>query len=76
MAAYTPDGHGPQQVTASYADLIASDASNVHIIRSIVIVNTSASTRTVYVSIGAGAAPPRSSRSRSRRTRLNRGTSG
>lgn len=56
MAALTPDGHGPQGVTASYADLIASDGSNVHIIRTITIVNTSASSRTVYVSIGAGAA--------------------
>lgn len=55
MAALTPDGHGPQGVTASYADLIASDATNVHIIRTIEIVNTGASTRTVYVSIGAGA---------------------
>ena len=56
MAGYVPDGHGPQGVTASYADLIASDGTNVHVIRTIEIVNTSASTRTVYVSIGAGGA--------------------
>lgn len=59
MAAYTPDGHGPAAVNAvanTYVDLIASDASNVHIIRTIEVVNTGASSRIVYVSIGAGAA--------------------
>ena len=56
MAAYTPDKHGPTGVTASYADLIASDGSNTHVIRTFSIVNTSASTRTVYITIGAGAA--------------------
>jgi len=56
MAAYTPDGHGPQLATDSYADLIASDAVNVHIIRTIECVNTDSSARAIFVSIGAGAA--------------------
>jgi DUF917 family protein len=56
MAAYTPDGHGPQAATDSYADLIASDASNVHIIRTIECVNTDSAARNIFVSIGAGAA--------------------
>lgn len=56
MAAYTPDKHGPIAVTNVYSDAIASDGSNQHIIRTITIVNTDASSRNVFVSIGAGAA--------------------
>ena len=56
MAAYTPNTHGPQAGTSSFADLIASDVTNQHIIRTISIANTGASTRTAYVSIGAGSA--------------------
>jgi len=56
MAAYTPDKHGPTQLTGSYADLIASDGSNQHVIRTIDIVNTDSSSRNVFITIGAGAA--------------------
>jgi hypothetical protein len=56
MAAYTPSKHGPLAGSGSYADLIASDGSNEHVIRTISIVNTSGSSRTAYVSIGSGAA--------------------
>lgn len=55
--AYTPNTHGPQAGTTSFADIVASDGTNVHVLRTITIVNTTASTaRDVYVSIGAGAA--------------------
>ena len=53
--AYTPNQHGPQAGTTSYADLVASDGTNTHIIRTITIVNHAASARTVNVSIGVGA---------------------
>ncbi len=56
MAGYVPSKHGPQAGTSSFADLVASDGTNQHVIRTISIVNTGASTRTAYVSIGAGAA--------------------
>lgn len=55
--AYTPNTHGPQAGTTSYADLVASDGTNVHVIRTITIVNTAAAAiREAFVSIGAGAA--------------------
>ena len=56
MAGYVPSKHGPQAGTNAFADLIASDGTNQHIIRTISIVNTGASARVAYVSIGAGAA--------------------
>jgi len=56
MATRTPNTHGPQAGTSSFADLVASDGTNVHEIRCITIVNTGASARTAYVSIGSGAA--------------------
>lgn len=56
MAGYVPSKHGPTANSATYADLIASDGTNQHIIRTFSIVNTSASTRFVYITIGAGAA--------------------
>lgn len=56
MAGYVPDGHGPTALTATYATIIASDGTNVHVLRTIEVVNTSVSVRTVFVSIGVGAA--------------------
>lgn len=56
MAAYTPDKHGPTVLTNAYADIIASDGANQHVIRTIDIVNTDSSPRNVFISIGAGAA--------------------
>ena len=55
MAGYVPDKHGPQAGTTSYADIVASDGTNQHIIRTLTMVNHSASARLVNVSIGAGA---------------------
>lgn len=54
--AYTPDKHGPTQLGTSYADLIASDGSNVHVIRTITLVNTDTVAHTAFITIGAGAA--------------------
>jgi hypothetical protein len=56
MATYTPDKHGPAQLAATYGDLIASDGSNVHIIRTITLVNTDTTAHTAFITIGAGAA--------------------
>lgn len=56
MADYVPSKHGPTAGTASYADLIASDATNIHVIRTISIVNTGATPRTAFLAIGAGGA--------------------
>lgn len=53
---YVPNQHGPQAGTTSYADIIASDGTNVHVIRTITIVVTAGTARECFVSIGAGAA--------------------
>jgi hypothetical protein len=56
VAVYTPNQHGPAQLAATYGDLIASDGSNTHIIRTITLVNTDTVSHTAFITIGAGAA--------------------
>lgn len=53
---YIPSGHGPTQLAATYGDVIASDGSNIHVIRTIICVNTDTASRTIFLSKGAGAA--------------------
>lgn len=53
---YVPNQHGPTQLAATYGDLIASDGTNVHVIRTITLVNTDTASHTVFISVGAGAA--------------------
>jgi hypothetical protein len=56
MATYTPNQHGPAQFGNAYADIIASDGTNVHVIRTITLVNTDTVSHTVFITAGAGAA--------------------
>ena len=56
MATYTPNQHGPVQLGTSYADIIASDGTNVHVIRTITLVNTDTASHTAFITVGAGAA--------------------
>ena len=56
MATYTPNQHGPTQLSSTYADLIASDGTNVHVIRTITLVNTDTASHTAFITVGAGAA--------------------
>ena len=55
MSTYVPNQHGPTQLGATYADLIASDGTNVHVIRTITLVNTDTVAHTVFLTVGAGA---------------------
>lgn len=52
---YVTDKHGPQNCSGSYADLVASDGTNKHSIRTFSIVNTTAGALAAFISIGAGA---------------------
>lgn len=54
--AYAPDKHGPTQLAATYGDLVASDGTNQHVIRTITLVNTDTVAHTAFITIGAGAA--------------------
>ena len=56
MSTYVPNQHGPTQLGAAYADIIASDGSNVHVIRTITLVNTDTVSHTAFITVGAGAA--------------------
>ena len=56
MAGYVPNAHGPTLVTSAYTDMIASDGTNVHVIRTITIVNNDTAAHTAFISVGAGAA--------------------
>lgn len=53
---YVPNQHGPTQLGATYADLIASDGTNQHVIRTITLVNTDTVAHTAFITIGTGAA--------------------
>jgi len=53
---YVPNQHGPVQLAATYGDVIASDGTNVHVIRTITIVNTDTASHTAFLTVGAGAA--------------------
>lgn len=54
--ARTPDTHGPTVLTGSYADIIASDGTNIHEIRTITLTNTDSASRNVFLAFGVGAA--------------------